>query len=61
MSKVTVADIGDVPAASRLGPEVALPVGRPMRVPAATRALSAAKAENSCTHECRRDLSVVTT
>jgi hypothetical protein len=58
MSKVTVADVAP---ASRLGPEVALPVGGAMRVDVAVRALVAAKAENSCTHECRRGPSVVTT
>jgi hypothetical protein len=58
MSKVTVADVAPV---SRLGPEVALPVGRAMRVDAAVRAPTAAKAESSCTHECRRGPSVVTT
>jgi hypothetical protein len=58
ISKVTVADVA---AASRLGPKVALPVVRPVRVQATITALAAAKAGNSRAHECRREPSVVTT
>ncbi|MGD0808930.1 MAG: hypothetical protein ABSA91_04380 [Acidimicrobiales bacterium] len=61
ISKVTVADIGDIVDASLPGPVIAAPSGSQINVPAAVMALSAAKAEHSCTHERRREPSVHTT
>jgi|HubBroStandDraft_1064217.scaffolds.fasta_scaffold467457_1 hypothetical protein len=58
ITKVTLA--GDA-AAARLGPGVALPVGRQMRVPVAVTALTAANAENRRTHERPREPTVPTT
>ncbi len=57
-SKVTVADLAD---ASSVSCEVALPGAVPMSVAAVATALVAAKAESSCSHECRREPTVPTT